>query len=296
METAAIVSEPKTAVRLENVLFATDFSQASASALPYAANIAKDFGGRLWVCHIVKPTALAIGAPEAAPFLYQAEMETAKQGLAEVMQAPELEGARPKAIMLSGIFGDQLRNAINGNDIDLVVAGTHGHTGMRRLLLGSAVEEICRVSPRPVLTVGPDIGACSNSGFKTILYPSDLSSESTQALPYANGFAERYGAKVIFLHVVPSELATNPDAVQLEKPLRERARQMVEEKLGTFEKEFMIEPGEAVETILRVARERHADLIAMGIRNAFVPGVQLRSSIAYRVITGAHCPVLTYRS
>ena len=296
MSTAVKWPEPKPAIQLKNVLFATDFSQASTSALPYAASIAKDFGGRVFVCHIVTPTALAIGAPEAAPYLYQAEMEGARRGLAEVVRAPELDGADTEALMLSGLFGDQVREAVNNHDIDLVVAGTHGHSGMRRLLLGSAVEEICRVSPSPVLTVGPDTALWSKAGFKTILYPTDLSAESIQALPYARSVAERYGAKVIFLHVVPSELATNPQTVKLEEPLRERTKQLVEEKLGTVDTEFMIEAGEPVETILNVARQRNADLIAMGVRNTFAPGVQLRSSIAYRVITGAHCPVLTYRS
>lgn len=296
MKTAVALSEKKSAIKLKNVLFTTDFSEASTNALPHAAALAKEFGGRVFVCHIVTPTALAIGAPEAAPYLYQAEMETAKQELERLLLSPWLESANTKPVMGSGIFGDELQNAINANDVDLVVSGTHGRTGFRRLLLGSTAEEICRVSSRPVLTIGPGIPGRSKIDFKTILYPTDLSDESLHALPYATAIAEKYGAKLIFLHVLPRELAGNPDSVQLEEPLRDRMKELVENGLGTVKAEFLIETGETVDTILNVAGKQNADLIAMGIRNAFAPGVQLRSSVAYRVISAAHCPVLTYRS
>jgi nucleotide-binding universal stress UspA family protein len=59
--------------------------------------------------------------------------------------------------------------------------------------------------------------------------------------------------------------------------------------------ESIIGFGETVATVLRTARAKRAGLIAMGIRNAFLPGVHLRSSTAYRIMAGAHCPVLTYR-
>jgi nucleotide-binding universal stress UspA family protein len=296
MKTAIAIAEKNSAIKFKNVLFTTDFSEASTNALPYAAALAREFGGRVFVCYIVTPAALAIGAPEAAPYLYQAEMETAKKELAELVRSPWLDSVDPKPVMLSGIFGDELKNAIKANDVDLVVAGTHGRTGFRRLVLGSGAEEICRVSSRPVLTIGPDTPGCSNIDFKTILYPTDLSDESLQALPYATAIAQKYGSRLLFLHVLPRELGQNPDSPQLEEPLRRRMKQLVENSLGTIKTEFLIETGETVEMILTVAREQSADLIAMGIRNAFAPGVQLRSSISYQLLSAAHCPVLTYRS
>lgn len=96
--------------------------------------------------------------------------------------------------------------------------------------------------------------------------------------------------------MLPNEVARNPDALQLAEPLREQMRQIVHENMGAVQAEFLIESGEPVDTILKVAREQNADLIALGIRNAFIPSVQLRSSITYRLISGPHCAVLTYRS
>jgi nucleotide-binding universal stress UspA family protein len=66
-------------------------------------------------------------------------------------------------------------------------------------------------------------------------------------------------------------------------------------QLGPLKAEFLIESGPVAETILKVARDKGADVIALGIRNAFLPGLHLRSSVAYRVMTAAHCPVVTCR-
>ena len=64
--------------------------------------------------------------------------------------------------------------------------------------------------------------------------------------------------------------------------------------LADIHAEFVVAMGDTAETVLRVAREKNAGLVAMGIRNAFRPGV-LRERTAYRIIAGATCPVLTVR-
>jgi nucleotide-binding universal stress UspA family protein len=98
-------------------------------------------------------TALANAAPQSAPYFYEAEYEAATKELDNILHSPKLEGIKTKVLLSSGILGDALLDEINRNHIDLVVAGTHGRTGLRRMLLGSAVEGICRVATCPVLTV-----------------------------------------------------------------------------------------------------------------------------------------------
>jgi nucleotide-binding universal stress UspA family protein len=117
-----------------------------------------------------------------------------------------------------------------------------------------------------------------------------------QALPYATAIAKKVWSKLIFVHVLPSELAGNPDSAQLERPLRDRMKKLIQENMETGKAEFLIETGNTAKAILEVAGKYNADLIAMGIRNTFALTVQLRSSTVYRVMTGARCPVLTYRS
>jgi nucleotide-binding universal stress UspA family protein len=297
MSTPAFASAapPVQAVEFKNILFATDFSEPSMRALPYATGLARKFGANLILCHVLTPTPLAVGAPEAAPYLYQAELESSTRALDDLLHAPPLHDIKSKSIMPAGILSEELKAAIEDNKVDLVIAGTHGRTGVRRLLLGSSAEEICRVAECPVLTVGPDLAPRGSVEIKSIVMPSDLSEESGFAVPCVAALARAYGAQVTVLHVMPEDAATNPDAEKLAEPVRKTMLHKFEAEFAELKPVFVIEFGEAVETILEVARKKNADLIAMGIRNAFLPGFQLRSSVAYRLMTAAHCPVLTCR-
>ncbi|HWS18079.1 MAG TPA: universal stress protein, partial [Candidatus Elarobacter sp.] len=167
-----ISSSSNSVASLKNILFATDFSQASMNAFPFVASLAKKFGSSVFACHIITPTSLVSAAPEAAPYLYEAEYNAAAKELDNILRSSQLDGIKTKALLSSGILGDALIDEINQNSIDLVVTGTRGRTGLRRLLLGSAVEDICRVASCPVLTIGPDHPSVAIK-FNNVLVPTD---------------------------------------------------------------------------------------------------------------------------
>ena len=294
MATLASRVNPKPVPGLKNILFATDFSEPSMKAFPYVAALAKRFGASVFPCHIITPASLVATAPMAAPSFYEAEYNAATKELDNILSSPLLKGLKTQALMSSGILGDALLDEINQNNIDLVVAGTHGRTGFRRFLIGSAVEQICRVATCPVLTVGPELPK-TETDFKLILVPTDLSPESRRSLSFVLRLAREYGAAVTVLHVLPEETAGNPDAKKLSAPVYANMVSIFEPQLDPLKPEFLIESGETVETILKVAREKNADLIAMGIRGAFLPGFRPRMSVAYRVMAASHCPVVTCR-
>lgn len=93
-------------------------------------------------------------APDVAASLYDDMREQAGAQLTALAHSAELGSLNPKTVVKSGAIEDELCDIIWENEIDLVVAGTHGRTGVRKLLLGSVVEAICRVATCPVLTVG----------------------------------------------------------------------------------------------------------------------------------------------
>jgi nucleotide-binding universal stress UspA family protein len=293
MSTLAVKPIPTT--KLRNLLLATDFSEASMHALPYVAGIATKFGSSVHLCHIVEPNPLVNSAPEAAPRLYEGMRDQAITQLEALAHSPELKEIDAKTVVGAGAIGDALPNLVVEKKIDLIVMGTHGRTGVRRLLLGSAVEAVCRVATCPVLTVGPGLAPRTATTFSRILFPTDLSDDSKRILPHLRQMAEEYQSEITVLHVMPEELVTNPDAAKLAEPIRNTLIHTFEPELSGLKVEFTIGFGETVEAVLRTARAKKADLIAMGIHNAFLPGVQLRSSTAYRIMAGAHCPVLTYR-
>lgn len=293
MSTAALSLSP--VVKLQNILFATDFSDASMHALPFVTSLAKKMNSTVHLCHIVTPSALVESAPEVAPALYDKMREESAADLENMASTLKLAGFKAKTILRTGPFRDQLCDAIVQDKIDLIVAGTHGRTGIRRMLLGSVVEEICRVATCPVLTVGPSLAPRKDIQFKRILFPTDLSADSRRVVPYICSIAEEYKARVTALHVLPEDLITNPDAPKLAEPIRRTMMHMLEKDFASFDPEFLIGFGNTVDVVLDTARTWKADLIALGVHHAFLPGIQVRSSIAYRILAGAECPVLTSR-
>lgn len=285
----------ETAPKLENVLVATDFSQASLSALPYAGAIADAFRSSVHLCHI-EPAAPLAGAL-ADPHLYEAAGKDAAEHLAALRYRPELKGLVPALVLAEGDFKDELLKIVSRLKIDLVVAGTRGRTGWRKMLLGSTTEDICRAVTCPILTVGPGIEFDPTKPFQRILFPTNLSDLSHKTVPYLAMLARKFGSQITVLHVLPQSEADAKMASATEKTLAERVRAAMSRdfaELAAFQPESLVAFGNTAEAVLRVAREKNADLIAMAIRNAFRPGV-LRERTAYRIIAEAQCPVLTVR-
>ena len=175
--------------------------------------------------------------------------------------------------------------------LDALVAQARSAAAQRDALQTSLTTLMGRIDStrRQIEATGAQVAV------RHIVYPTDLSEESAGAAPYVAALAAAYGAGVTVLHVMPEETAANPDAQKLAEPLRAGMVRLLERHFAGIKSEFVLEVGDTVETILNCVRRNHADLIAMGIRNAFMPGFQLRASVAYRVIAAAPCPVLTCR-
>lgn len=284
---------PATQLKLKDILFTTDFSEGSQHALPYVGALARAFHSAVHLCHIEAAVPLATGM--AMPGIYEASGKITAEHLTALLNAPALKGVNLNLALGVGNLKDELSNIIRERTIDLVVAGTHGRSGMRKLLMGSVVEEIMRTATCPVLTVGPGTPFRKDVPFRHILFPTNLSEVSEQILPYIILLAMEFGAHVTVLHVIPPNQASTNDGRSLRHLAQKAMVESLQSELVFFRPEYLVEEGDPVETILRVAEKIKADLIAMGIKNSFMPGVQLRSSTAYRILAGAHCPVLTVR-
>jgi nucleotide-binding universal stress UspA family protein len=144
-------------IELQRILVPTDFSKHSEVALTYAAALAEKFAAELFLLHVVQdlalfiPDAVAVAPPIAPPV--EEFLAAAREALARVSQARELEGLRIHQEVCEGTpFYEIIRFAKDTN-IDLIVMVTHGHTGLTHVLLGSVTEKVVRKAPCPVLTV-----------------------------------------------------------------------------------------------------------------------------------------------
>jgi nucleotide-binding universal stress UspA family protein len=287
---AASLSIPPALPQFRNILLPTDHSDDSRPVLPYAGQIARAFGAKLYLCHIQADVPLAAGL--AAPRLYEAEGKDAAAHLAAFRTSSALRGLEPKLILASGNIHEEMRKLIADNHIDLVMVGTHGRTGLAKMVLGSVAEEICRVATCPVLTASPATKLAPEDAFKNILFPTNLSEVSKKTLPYIRLLAGKYGSRVTVLHVVAQGGATTADRGQRADSIRRTMARDFGPALLQFQPNFSVAFGNTAEAVLRVAREQEAGLIVLGIRNAFRPGILVERT-AYRIMAGAHCPVLT---
>lgn len=290
-------------IRVKNILFLTDFSEPSSLAMPFAMAIARSYGSVVHALHVILPSAYTYMAPEAIKTLLVDQEDMAKAEMARVDAA--LTGVLRETIIERGPnVWSVLSETLQKDDIDLVVLGTHGRTGLQKVLLGSSAEEVFRRSSVPVLTIGPTVrGGAHNGGrFRCVLLATDFHASSLAAVPYAVSLAQENQAQLILMHVLPKPGHRSP-AQAGERSVAEALHHLQE--LVPAEAELWCRPeasvhhGEPGEQIIATAIERKADLIVLGVRGmdglASVSCHTTRAT-AYKVVASANCPVLTVRS
>lgn len=281
-------------VSLRNILFATDFSPGSLLAFPFAAEIALRYEGTIFVAHIVadKDYDAIPSQRDAIESKLRAAMEEGLSGgpVASLSEIPH------EILFDHGSISSRLLAAADKCKIDLIVIGTHGWQGIKKLLRGSTAEQIAYVATKPVLTVGPN--ASYRSDFKVVLYATDFLQAATHALPYALSLTRSYGAHLLFLHV--NDWNSRETPTQARPKTSEYFHQQLEkqESIDLRENsEVIVDFGPTVDRILEQAGKRNADLIVMGLhhRNEVEARIaaHLPGSIFYDVISQASCPVLT---
>ena len=303
-----------TAISLKNVLFATDFSATSEAALPYAAAICRRFGSTLHVAHVISEASLLLmtGGVDYVSMgtIYEDAHTEAKEKVEQI--GTRLEGIPLRSWVRHGQVWNSLADIVSENDIDLIVVGTHGRTGLGKLLLGSVAEDILRHAPCAVLTVGPKVeGRAKLPPFaakgrdlappeleiRQILYATNFSRTSLSVVPYAIALAQEFQARLSLIHVIEdyASLGTRPGPIE-DGVLR--LKELVPRNAGLqYAPESILEFGEPAKCIVTAAEEREADLLVLGARSSdeLVGATHLPWSTAHKVIAHAKCPVLTVR-
>jgi len=304
---------PSSAVVVKNVLFATDFSETSEAALPYAAAICRHFGSTLHLVHVVSEASLLLmtGGVDYVSMgtIYEDAHTEAKEKLDEI--AGRLEGIPQRSYVRHGQVWRNLNSIIEDNHVDMIVLGTHGRTGLGKLLLGSVAEDILRHAPCPVLTVGPKVsGRAKLPAFPKrghdvaplelelaqIVFATDFAPGAAGMAQRAVKLAEEFRARLTLVHVIEdyTQLGSRPGPIE-EGTSRLQALIPADAALQ-YPAETVLEFGSAAERIVKIAAEREADMIILGARSARdIGSTHLPWSSAHHVIAQAHCPVLTIR-
>lgn len=140
-------------VTMQRILSVTDFSAPARNAQRYAVNLAETFDAQLYVFHAVTEEVF-VPAPDVAAVWLHAELDRSRKALAAEVE--KIKTTRPviQEVRQGNAAQEIIRYATEQN-IDLIVLGTHGRTGLSRFLLGSVAEKVVRLATCPVLTVHP---------------------------------------------------------------------------------------------------------------------------------------------
>jgi universal stress protein A len=134
---------------VRTVLHPTDFSERSDHAFRLACALARDCGARLFVLHVMKSPLVLYGGEAPPPAAGQAEEEWDRL---RQLQA-RATGVQVVPCLAEGDPADAILRAARETRSDVVLIGTHGQTGLARLLMGSVAEQVVRKAPCAVLTV-----------------------------------------------------------------------------------------------------------------------------------------------
>jgi nucleotide-binding universal stress UspA family protein len=291
--------------KVKNILYLTDFSGPSEAALTFATTLGRGYGAKIHALHVLMPAFYVYTTPE----LTVAAIEAAEQQAQAEMQRVDsrLAGLEHTTLVERGVeVWPAVQRAIADDDVDLIILGTHGRTGAKKLLLGSVAEEIFRLSPVPVLTVGPEVQSSVHDGrrIRSVLFPTDFTPESLAGAPYAVSLARENRAHLLLLLVMHKpNFANDNDKRLFEKSVAERMDRLYkivppDAKLY-FAPDAAVEYGDPAGRIVESAKQCNADVIVIGVRGAvgrLGPATHLERATAHKIVAHAPCPVLTVRS
>ena len=186
---------------VQTIMVTTDFSQFGNQAIPFAGLLAHKLGARLFVCHVIDLPSTPV-YENVVPGVDDLERRIKEYAGAAVQK--ELGGRGPawETLIATGNPADQAARFCRQVNADLVVAATHGRSGLERLLLGSVTEQLMHTLPCPLLAVrGPAPDA--EKGFRRILVGVDFSPDSKLAVDWGRTLAQAFEAELHLAHVIP---------------------------------------------------------------------------------------------
>jgi len=145
-------------IKLQKILCPIDFSENSLEALRYAAHTALKENATVYMIHIVDSRVYDYGGPiyepimpDMKPVIDQASKDQLRDKLLE--KVPKEIKGRVETVVSFGVPFVEIIKAARDYDIDLIIMGTHGRSGISHMLIGSVAEKVVRKAPCPVLTV-----------------------------------------------------------------------------------------------------------------------------------------------
>ena len=278
-----------------SILCPVDFSEPSRGALRYAAAIAVHFGARVTVLTVNDPLLVAAAdmSGEAGRLAADARAELEKFFLDTLSGMPP--GLAVEFTVTDGAAAAEILR-LSRDGAALIVMGSHGATGIRKLFFGSTTERVLRETSVPVLVTpaadpGPARWEEAAARIRRMIVPVDLSDALEGQVRAASRLGEAIGAALLVVHVIEPVRAIVPGrqyAANVDSERRGRAEQrllaLVDTLSPALHTEALVVFGDPAEEIAKVAHDRGAGLIVIGLHASALLGPRM-GSVTYRVIS-----------
>ena len=295
-------------VQFKTILCATDFSDFSNYTVSYGVALAKEFGARLIICHVIDLSSVAIyGEFQLDPVGQQNRiMEDAN------VQLEALAGDQPvtwEPLISVGKPADEISRAVEEQNIDLVITATRGRSGFKRLILGSVTERLMRTLTCPLLVVrSPEHEfvrpAEQKFQLKKILVGCDFSPDSGRAFDHGLSLAQEFQAELHLAHVIEPPVQPNliieetfvSGEIQEDynNQLIQKLKDMVPREAANWcTPQTSIMEGQPYDELVKYADTRDIDMIVLGVRGHGLVKTLFLGSTTDRVIRDSPCPVLS---
>ena len=269
------------------ILVPTDFSETAGHAVRYASNLARRLGAHLTVLYAdlfpapVDFTATIGGWEEFSVENMKARAEEDLQRTAGTNVHPTVayETLVRVDTPLDGILATARETGA-----ELIVMGTHGRTGVRRLIIGSVTEAVMRLAPVPVIAVPP--GSATRTAFQTIVCPVIYTPQFLDALTFAARIAPPE-ARFILLRATPAD-----DPIESANDLM-TLRAWVPETIAARCEFKLLGDEHTAERVEDLVKRTHADLIVAAEPADRSPSDMLHGTFAARLVQHSDSPVLT---
>lgn len=289
----------------QKIMITLDGSQLAEVPLDYAVWLAVNSGAELQLMHIQEDES-------------DKQSQYLEKTLAEIKHD---RGNDFKASIVSknGDPAEEILRYAEESKIDLIIMSTHGHTGIKRWMLGSVADKVVRYSNRPVRLIKSFSSETQADGYdRTVVALLDGSEMAEQLLPYASYHAELGAGRLILLsvceppdlgpaityHLIPPHDYPPKRPLQWDKYVKQEAKQrqqechlylekaaQISEKEGITVK-FEAPMGDPVEEILKYLEENSVSLVVMTTRGRSGITRWLMGSVAEKVLLAAQSPIL----
>lgn len=280
-------------LNIETVLCPTDLSDTSLKAVPLATELARIHGADL---HLLNVHLLHSITPSEgdAPFPGEAEAREALESSAAGIQWSQVVHEVTRGVNAAPTILDYAAD----HGVDLIVMGSHGRRGFRRLLLGSVTEEVVRTARCPVLVVRHLPDAPAPHDVDRVIVPVDFSAFSEGQIQAAVELATTFDVPLELVHAVepiPYAQMSYPIAVDVEdfkRHAQQRIDRLLEQLDGKLEASGRAIVGMADEVVIEFAEESESPLVVMSSHGHSGVTRLLLGSTTERLLRRASCPVL----